>query len=309
MNPFKIILNPIAGRGYGARSEAEIRRLLEAEGVEFDLVRTEGYWHAARLAEQAVRDGFEIIVAAGGDGTVHEVVNGLMATAKADAAGDVDGAIVGTLGTIPVGSGSDFAHNVGVPTDLAGACHRLVNGQTRIVDVGHVAVDDQPPRYFDNTINVGFGGTVTCEARKVKWVRGMALYLPVVLKTIFLARSPRMTIKYDDEEITMPTLMVAVGNGAREGGGFFCTPDAQLDDGLLDLCIAQSVSKLTQLSLVSRFMDGSHTNHKAVTMVRAKRLVITSPDNLVAHVDGEMLCTEAHRLTFEILPRRLRVVC
>lgn len=303
MNPIKIILNPIAGRGYGARSEAEIRRLLKAEGVEFDLVRTEGYWHAAKLAEQAVRDGFEIIVAAGGDGTVHEVVNGLMATAKAD------GAIVGTLATIPVGSGSDFAHNVGVPTDLAGACHRLVNGQTRIVDVGRVAVDDQPPTYFDNTINVGFGGTVMCEARKVKWVRGMALYLPVVLKTIFLARSPRITIKYDDEEITMPALMVAVGNGAREGGGFFCTPDAQLDDGLLDLCIAQSVSKLTQLSLVPRFMDGSHTNHKAVTMVRTKRLVITSPDNLVAHVDGEMLCTEAHRLTFEILPRRLRVVC
>jgi diacylglycerol kinase (ATP) len=301
MGRIKLILNPISGRGYGARAEPEIRRLLEAEGADFELVLTEGTGHAAELAEQAVHDGFEVVVAAGGDGTVHEVVNGLMATSN--------GNVVGTLGTIPVGSGSDFAHNVGMPTDLPSVCHRLTHGQTRIVDVGRVAVDDQPPKYFDNTINVGFGGTVTAEARKVKWVRGMALYLPVVLKTIFLARSPQMTVRYDDEEITMPMLMVAVGNGAREGGGFFCTPDARLDDGLLDLCMAQAVGKLTQLSLVPRFMDGSHTDHKAVTMARAKHVVITSPDNLIAHVDGEILCDNAHRLEFEILPQRLRVVC
>lgn len=304
MGRIKVILNPIAGRGYGARAEHEIRRLLKAEGADFDLVLTDGLWHAARLAEQAVKDGFEIVVAAGGDGTVHEVVNGLMA-----AADEIGADVAGTLSTIPVGSGSDFACNVGMPADLPDACHNLVHGKPRIVDVGRVAADDQPPRYFDNTINVGFGGTVTAEARKVKWVRGMALYLPVVLKTILLARSPRMVIEYDDQRIEMPTLMVCVGNGAREGGGFFCTPDAQLDDGFLDLCIAESVGKLTQLSLVPRFMDGSHKNHWAVTMARTQRVVITSPDNLIAHVDGEMLCTEAHRLEFEILPQRLRVIC
>jgi diacylglycerol kinase (ATP) len=303
MGRIKIILNPVAGRGYGARSEPEIRRFLEATGVDYDLVLTEGFWHAAELAEQAVKDGVDLIVAAGGDGTVHEVVNGMMATVNDDSK------VAGTLGTLPVGSGSDFAHNVGVPADLRDACHRLIHGQTRIIDVGRVTVDEQPAKYFDNTINVGFGGTVTAEARKVKWVRGMALYLPVVLKTIFLARSPRMTVKYNDEEITMPTLMVAVGNGAREGGGFFCTPDAQPDDGLLDLCIAEAVGKLTQLSLVPRFMDGSHRNHPAVTMTRTARATVTSPDNLIAHADGEMLCTEAHRLEFEILPQRLRVMC
>lgn len=307
MGCIKIILNPIAGRGYGARAENEIRRFLETEEADFDLVLTEGLWHAAELAEQAVRDGFDLVVAAGGDGTVHEVVNGMMATANDDTGGNAG--VVGTLATLPVGSGSDFSHNVGVPPDLPGACQRLIHGQVRVIDIGRVAVDDQPARYFDNTINIGFGGTVTLEARKVKWVRGMALYLPVVLKTIFLARSPRMTVKYNNEEITMPMLMVTVGNGAREGGGFFCTPDAQPDDGLLDLCIAQAVGKLTQLSLVPRFMDGSHKDHPAVTMTRTKHAVITSPDNLIAHADGEMLCTEAHRLEFEVLPHRLRVMC
>ena len=104
MSRFKIILNPISGRGYGARAEPEIRRLMAKADADFDLVLTEGTWHAAELAEQAVRDGFDIVVAAGGDGTVHEVVNGMMATAR-----DSD-EIVGTLGTLPVGSGSDFAH-------------------------------------------------------------------------------------------------------------------------------------------------------------------------------------------------------
>jgi diacylglycerol kinase (ATP) len=303
MGRIKIILNPIAGRGYGARSEPEIRRFLEAEGADYDLALTERVGHAIELAGRAVRDGFDLVVAAGGDGTVHEVVNGMMATAKDDSE------IVGTLGSLPVGSGSDFSHNVGVPSDLTEACQRLIYGKIRVIDIGRVTVDDQPARYFDNTINVGFGGTVTAEARKVKWVRGMALYLPVVLKTIFLARSPRMTVKYNGAEITQPMLMVTVGNGAREGGGFFCTPDAQPDDGLLDLCIAEAVGKLTQLSLVPRFMDGSHTGHSAVTMTRTTHAIITSPDNLIAHVDGEMLCIEGHRLEFEILPQRLRVMC
>ncbi len=301
MKSAKIILNPIAGRGYGDRSEPALRRFLSAEGVDFDLARTEWAGHAVTLARQAARDGFEVIVAAGGDGTTHEVVNGLMAEAG-------DGAI-GVLGVIPVGSGSDFAHTIGIPPDLKGACQRLARGQTRIVDVCRVTVDDQPARYFDNTVNVGFGGRVTYEALKVKWVRGMALYLPVVLKTIFLSQAPRLTIEYDDRKLELTALMVCVANGPREGGGFFTTPDAQPDDGLLDLCITREIGKMDMLALVPRFMDGSHVNHEAVTMARAERVVISSPDELIAHADGEMLCTDAHRLEFEILPRRLRVRC
>jgi len=101
MTAIKIILNPTAGRGYGAKIEPELRRLLKAEGLNFDLVRTQRPWHAAELAEQAANDGFETIVAAGGDGTSNKVVNGLMAAAQ-------DGTTA-VMGIIPVGSGSDFA--------------------------------------------------------------------------------------------------------------------------------------------------------------------------------------------------------
>lgn len=301
LGPIRIILNPVAGRGHGGRSQGELCRLLNAEGVEFDLVVAEGPGHAVGLAEEAARQGFEIVVAAGGDGTTHEVVNGLMAAGESGAAC--------ALGVIPVGSGSDFANTVGVPPDLPGACRRLAGGQVRLVDIGRVTVDDHAPHHFDNTVNVGFGGIVTREALKVRWVRGMALYLPVVLKTIFLTDAPRMTIEYDDQKLSTRTLMVCVANGPREGGGFFCTPQAQPDDGLLDLCIVGDIGRFAMLALVPRFMNGSHVDQGPVTMARTDRVIISSPDDLIAHADGEMLCTEAHRLEFEILPRRLRVWC
>jgi YegS/Rv2252/BmrU family lipid kinase len=298
----KVILNPTAGRGYGGRVEPELRRLLKAEGLDFELVRTARSWHAAELAEEAVADGFQTVVAAGGDGTMHEVVNGLMA-----AAGDGE---AGTMGILPIGSGSDFAHTAGIPSDLREACHRLAHGQVRVLDVGRFKMPGQAPRYFDNTLGIGFDATVTVEALKVKWLRGMALYLPVVLKTIFLSlQIPQVTLEYDNEKLILPALMIVVANGAREGGGFHVTPDARPDDGLFDLCIAREVSRPAMLALVPRFMNGTHVGREPITMARARRVTISTPDNLVAHVDGEVLCTEGHRIECEILPRRLRVQC
>ena len=302
MESLKVILNPVAGRGYAAKVEPEIRRLLAAEGLAFDLVRTARPWHAAELAEQAAGEGYEVVVAVGGDGTTHEVVNGLMA-----AAGD---GVAGTLGILPVGSGSDFANTVGVPPDLKGACRRLARGRDRIVDVGRVTVDDGPSRYFDNTVGVGFDGAVTERARHVRWLRGIALYLPVVLQTIFIYyKAPRVTIQFDDRRMELPALMVCVANGPREGGSFLVAPDARPDDGLFDLCIAGEVGRLAMLGLVPRFLQGTHVDHETVTMTRARRVTLSSPDDLVAHADGEVLCTDGHRLELEILPQRLRVRC
>ena len=302
MQSIKVILNPVAGRGHGARVEPELREYLAAEGLDFDLVHTSRPWHAAELAESAVRDGFDIVVAAGGDGTTHEVVNGLLAAS--------DGGEAGTLGVIPIGSGSDFAHTAGVPAQLPAACRRLARGQIRLVDVGQLGMPGQETRYFDNTVGIGFDGVVTLETLKVKRLRGMALYLPVVLKTVFLSlKIPRVTIDYDGQELALPALMVVVANGPREGGGFFVAPQAQPDDCLFDLCITREVSRLGMLGLIPHFMKGTHVDREPVTMARARRVTISSPDSLVAHADGEMLCTDGHRIECEILPQRLRVWC
>jgi diacylglycerol kinase (ATP) len=305
MGPIKIILNPTAGRGYGAKAEPELRRLLAQQGVQYELVLTEAPWHAVELAREAVGDGFGMVVAAGGDGTTHEVANGLMAAAEEGRAG-------ATLGIIPIGSGSDFAHTVGVPPDLGGACRRLAHGRLRVVDVGRVTLPESNghSRYFDNTVNVGFGGVVTVEARKIKRLRGIPLYLLAVLKTVFLYhRAPLVTIAYDEQERTLPSLMICVANGPREGGGFLVAPQAQPDDGLFDLCITSEVSQLQMLGLIPYFMKGTHVGRKPVSMARARKVVIRSTDELVAHVDGEILCTDSHRIEFELLPRRLKVWC
>ncbi len=302
MDKVKVILNPVAGQGYGAKAEPELRQLLQATGLTFDLALTERPWHAAELAERAALDGYGTVVAVGGDGTVNEVVNGLLA---AEAAGTT-----AVLGVIPAGRGSDFASNAGVPSDMAGACRRLTGTETRRIDLGRLTVDDQPPRYFANILGVGFDAIVTVEARKVKVLRGLAVYLVSVLRTVLLyPHGPQVTLDYDGQQMDLEALMICAGNGGREGGGFFVTPEAKLDDGVLDLCIVRQVSQLEMLRVIPLFIKGTHTKHWAVTMAKAKRLTLSSDDAMVLHIDGEVLSTAAHRITCELLPQRLSLRC
>ena len=304
MRSIRIILNPTAGRGYGARAEPELRRLLAKEGLNFQLVRTGRPWHAAELAEEAAYDGVDLVVAAGGDGTTHEVANGLLTASENGRSTET------LLGVIPIGSGSDFANTVGIPPDLPGACHRLATGKMRQVDVGRVTLPGPPyhSRYFDNSINVGFGGVVTVEARKIRRLRGTPLYLLAVLKALVLHHNPiQATIEYDEQKVTLSSLMITVANGSREGGGFYVAPDAKPDDGLFDICITHKVNQLQMLGLIPHFLKGTHPSQKPIDMARAQRVIISSPDDMIAHVDGEILCTDSHRIEFEILPARLQV--
>ena len=301
MKKIKIILNPVAGKGYSGRAEPKIRQYLKDAGLDFDLVRTQRRGHGIELAEQAVKDGFDIVVAVGGDGTTNEVVNGLMAVRK--------GKVAGTLGLLPTGSASDFMGNVGIPKNLDEACHLLAKGQTRIVDLGVITIPGGKRRYFDNQLGIGFDAVVTVEAQKFRWLRGMALYFPVVLKTVFLSnKATNVTLEYDGKKIELPTLQISVANGSREGGGFYLAPDAQLDDGYFDICVVRRISKLQMLRLIPSFMNGTHVKHEATTMLRAKKVTITSEDDLIAHYDGEILCTKGHKIETEILSKKLKVL-
>lgn len=302
MKRTKVILNPTAGRGYGARSEAEIRRHLTGHQLDFDLVLTKERGHAVELAAAAVNDGYDQVVAAGGDGTFNEVVNGLMSAANGDHSC--------AMGVIPVGSGSDFAFSVNVSPDLEQACGQVAKGTSRLVDIGRVTGPGLTPRYFDNTVGVGFDAIVTYEALKWKWVRGMALYLPVVLKSVFLyGDSPELTINYDGQEVTLAAKMVTVANGPREGGGFLIAPDAKPDDAMLDLCIVGDMSKMAMLGVIPHFMKGTHVGRDRITVTQARQISISAAQPFMAHMDGEMLGTQLTRLDFELLPQKLQVNC
>ncbi len=302
MGRIKVIVNPVAGRGRCARLVPPLHEQLTRHGLDYDLTCTTAPGHAAALAGQALAEDFETIVAVGGDGTAHEVVNGMLTYSR--------GSAVGTMTAIPVGSGSDFAYMLGMPAQLDQACQRLVQRRTTWVDVGMVTDSQGRSTYFDNTVGIGFDGVVTLEAIGVKHLRGMALYLPVVLKTVFLSlKPPRVVIEFHDQRLKQKALMITVCIGQREGGGFIIAPDARNDDGLFDVCIAADIPKLQMLALIPHFMKGTHVDKEPIRMYRTARLSIASPDDLIAHIDGEMLCTEEHSLEFKILPSALQVIC
>jgi YegS/Rv2252/BmrU family lipid kinase len=284
--------------------EGRVCQFLKDEGLDYDMVRTGGPWHAAELAERAARDGFEVVVAAGGDGTANEIINGLMMASSGDATAEMRP----RLAIIPAGSGSDLATGIGLPADLREACRRVACGQSKTIDIGRVTVAGQEPRYFGNVVGVGFDGAVLLETLKIRHLRGLSLYLLAVLKTVFLSfKAPMTTVEYDGQRMDLPALLVSVTNGPREGGGFFIAPEAKPDDGLFDVCIGREVSRLTILRLIPHFLRGTHVDLDPITMLRAKQVSISSPDGLIAHVDGEVLCTDARRIECEMLPAALTV--
>ena len=301
----KIILNPTSGRGDGERAIPQIERLLSEQGLDFDLVRTERPWHAADLAQEAADAGYEVVVAAGGDGTANEVLNGLM---RARLAGGRDCA----MGVVCVGRGNDLAYGWGIPTDLEEGCLTLAQGHRHRVDVGRVVGGLYPQgRYFGNGIGIGFDAVVGFEAVKMTRLHGFPSYIVATLKTVFLYfKAPLVAIEFDGETTTIPALMVSVMNGQRMGGGFMMAPQGDPADGLFDLCIARQVSRARIFALIPHFMRGTQATQEPIRTARARRVVVTAVEGkLPAHADGETLCTEGQRLEAEILPGQIDVIC
>lgn len=303
---YYVIVNPIAGRGRGEKSIPQIETSLRESGLDFTLARTERVWHAAELAEAAVRNGYDIVVCASGDGTANECINGIMNAKKA-------GCNSAAFGALSVGTGNDFAFGAGMPGDLESGLKAIKQNKRRKIDIGFVKGGDYPQgRYFGNGIGVGFDAAVGSEAVKLRWARGLPAYLIGALRTVFLYYDPpQVEITLDDKErIIQPSLMISIMNGKRMGGGFKMTPESKPDDGCFDLCIAEGVSKGRVFTLIPHFLRGTQMTQPEVKMRRAKKVSIRSLDKpFPAHADGEFVCLEGVELTLEILPRELEVIC
>jgi diacylglycerol kinase (ATP) len=303
MPKYKIIVNPVSGRGEGEREIPNIETYLNALDLDFELVKTETPWHATELAQQAVKDGFDVIVAAGGDGTANEVLNGLVLSKEAG--------FPATMGVLPVGQGNDFAFGMGVPTDLENACKVLAQNQRQTIDVGRVTGGLYPEgRYFGNGVGIGFDAVVGFEALKLKRLHGFPAYLVAALKTIFLFfNAPQLQIELDGETFTQPCLLVSIMNGRRMGGGFMMAPEGNPSDGNFDLCIAGQVSRPAIFGLILRFMQGTQGTHPAVQFKRSRKVIVSALDGLLpSHGDGETISTEGKELTIELLPGQLDLV-
>jgi YegS/Rv2252/BmrU family lipid kinase len=306
MSQYKIIVNPISGRGNGERIIPLLQEQFKAHQVEFDLTRTERPLHAIELAKQAVVDGYSVVVAVGGDGTANEVINGLM-QAKQDGLGNQV-----AMGVLAAGRGNDFAYGVGMPDDLETSCRVLTDGHSKTIDVGHVFGGQFPEgRYFGNSVGIGFDAVVGFEAVKMTRLSGIPSYLVAVLKTVFLYyKAPKVQIEHDEQITTMRPLMISIMNGQRQGGTFFMSPEAKNSDGLLDLCVVEQVSRARIFTLIPHFIKGSQFGQKEVKFEQTARLVVTAVEGVLpAHCDGETLCTEGTKLEVVLLPGRLDVIC
>ena len=304
MPKIRIIANPAAGGGSARKKIPLIQRLLAETSLDAELILTERRGHGIELAREAAVNGRSIVVAAGGDGTLNEVINGLRMARELSGQSPA-------LGVLCIGRGNDFAGSVGIPSDLEAGFQVLANDKRRTVDIGRVYGGFFPEgRYFGNCVGVGFDAMTTIQVSRMPRMGGFLSFMIAVLKTIFLYyKGPTVTIEYDDKTMTLPTLLVSVMNGRRLGGGFWLAPTAEPDDGLFDLCIAHQVSRMEILRLIPHFLKGTQGTQPAIKTGQARHVVITAQSgSLPAQTDGEILCVEGKRLEIELLAKQLDVI-
>ncbi len=298
----KLIMNPNADMGNAWRQAAELRPIIDEFGGA-DWAGTVYPTHATELTVQAADQGYETVVAVGGDGTVHEIVNGLM---------QVPIERRPRLGVVPLGAGNDFAHAVGVKGRAPEALRRALTGSPRPVDVGVVEDERGRREYFDNTLGIGFDASVTIRSHTLPVLRGFLMYLAAVIQTIMLDhKAPRMNFETDQEAWEDHKLMLVVCNGPREGGGFLVAPEALLDDGIFEYTCVDHVSRPMMFRLIPEFMNGTHGRFRSVKMGQLKKLSLEADRPLHIHTDGEIWAgfgTDVRKLSIEMMPGALQVL-
>ena len=296
----KIILNPMADMGNAWRVARDLRSITEEHGG-IDWSGTVYPGHAIDLAKQS--EGYDMVIAMGGDGTVHEVMNGLM---------QIPAEKRPILGIVPVGSGNDFGHGIGISTTPTVALKRAIEGEPSTVDLALMTDQHGRREYFDNTLGIGFGALVTIRSHRLPLLRGFLMYLSAVLQTILLDHNPiTMQIETDTEKWTQKVIYLVLCNGPREGGGFLIAPEAKIDDGILHYAMITDVSRLMMFRIVPEVMKGTHGRFKQVRMGTCKKFTIQADRPLYIHADGEIFSgpgTDIRGVSFEVLPNALKVV-
>ncbi len=301
-----MILNPTAGMGRAGLRRAELEGLLASSGIRYELRTSDRAGHAAELAKGAAAEGFGAVAAAGGDGTVNEAINGLMA-AKAAGAPACDFAV------LPMGRGNDFAYGAGIPSDLAAAVALIAEGRRRPLDVGLVRGGDYPAgKHFGNGIGIGFDTIVGLTAARMKRVHGFMAYVLGALATfVRYPEAPLVRLISDSlAPIEQRSHQISLMNGKRMGGTFFMAPGANNGDGLLNLCMAGELGRAAMLGLMVRYIKGTQEGHPLIrTGLAARYRIESSAGPLICHADGETICVDGRLLEVECLAGALSIYC
>lgn len=287
------IVNPTAGHGRALAAWKQIEPLAAQLG-DYEVKFTQGPREGEALARQAAQEGYDRVIAMGGDGTVNEVGNGVMGTGAA-------------LGVIPTGTGNDWVRSAGVPSDPEEGCRMAFLGELSKMDVGLA----HGYRYFFNGAGFGFDAQVCVwvneHGQAWKRVSGTLPHLMGVVNTLFAFTGVSVDVEIDGEKIHVPRLLLmALGNGQYFGGGMRVVPDARLDDGLFDLAWGENLSRMELIGLVSKIYKGAHVGHPKVRMARGRKVTATSSARVPFQLDGDVA---GHLpVTFEVLPQALDVI-
>ena len=295
--PIPLFVNPAAGRGRATRKFAELQALLEQNGVATLLTESNAPGDLEEIVFSAVEKGGSQIIVAGGDGSVHEAVNGIMRSAHAAA-----------LGVVPLGTGNDFAKACGIPLNWHDAAALLADRirsepTQRFVDIGQMN-----ERYFANGAGIGFDAKVNHIAKSIHWPIGDLVYLVAVFRAMWDGViTPELEIRTADHCHSGPLTLANISNGAWVGGIFHIAPMAKNDDGELDLICAAPVSRLRILALLPALMQGSHIQQPEISHSLIQHCDILARSPVPSHLDGEVQPLQT-RFHIEVLQSALQLL-
>jgi YegS/Rv2252/BmrU family lipid kinase len=295
----ELIVNLTAGGGKPHKHLNTVLKYLKENGLNFKVCTTSYQGEAVELAQKAADNGAELIVSVGGDGTVNEIVNGIMKS-KNDP----------SLGIIPLGWANDFIKSTDIPSDIIEACKILIKGKTKKIDIG--VINNQI--YFANICGVGFDAEVAHLANQLKtrhpnWnsLNAFVYVFATVKKLLSPFSCHNLKIKFDGQEIHSKILFIAISNGKIYGGRFTITPEAILDDGLLEICLVEEMGRFKYLSIIPKVFKGTHASIKGINFYRAKKVVIQSSEPVLAQVSGEVIEGQKNYI-ITLLPKSLKLI-
>jgi YegS/Rv2252/BmrU family lipid kinase len=299
----KLIYNPIANLGRAGATTGELRSQTHENG-KIDWVSTEYPGHAIGLAKTAAEEGYDTVIGMGGDGTAHEVLNGLMQIPEGKRP---------LMGVIPAGSGNDFSYACGMNSLASLALQQILKGSPMPVDVGLVRDDNGKEKFWGNTIGIGFDTIVTIRSRKVPIVKGFLIYFVAVLQTILLQYEEfHIDMKLDGKHLSNDLIMLVLCNGPREGGGFLVSPNSRNNDGVFDFFSVDRINRLMMLRTLPEVMSGTQAKLKHCRSGWFKHMTLQADKPLYIHMDGEVYCTPTdpvRQLEITMLPGAIQIVC
>lgn len=285
-NAWLVIINPTSGNGRSKKIWPKIEQLLKVYHFDFQYIFTERPKHSVSIVHNAIEQGITNFISIGGDGTLHNIVNGIM-TQKSVISSDV------SVGVIPIGTGNDWVKTYGIPNQIEGAIQIIKNRKTVKQDIGKIRFEDKNtvPIYFNNLAGVGFDGHVVSKVQKFKHFGALA-YLVGALLSLFKFRNFTSKVVIENEIFSGKTLMILVGLCKYSGGGMRLTNSPNPFDGLFDISIAKDFSKFEIIKNLSRLFNGKITDYKKVSTYKCASINIRTDSNTVLpfiQADGELL--------------------